>query len=85
MTSNTLCRPTSAPCAIAPAPVARRRNVRSRRAAADHDRGSATEADRVARTLRERQLFARYRSRDELANGGAYGDELAKRRGIWEP
>ena len=67
MTSNTLCIPAVAPSAVAPAPVARRRNGRSRRAAADPERGSATEADRFARTLRERQLFARFRSRGDLA------------------
>jgi RNA polymerase sigma-B factor len=67
MTSNPLRIPASAPWAAAPAPDARRRNVRSRRAAADHDRRSDTEADLVARTLRERRLFARYRSRGDLA------------------
>jgi hypothetical protein len=79
MTSNTRCMPASALWAIAP--VARRRNVRSRCAAPDHDRDGAAEADRVARTLRERQLLAPYRSRDDLAAL----DEVAKRRGIWEP
>jgi RNA polymerase sigma-B factor len=75
MTSTTLCIPARAPRAVAPAAAARRRNVRSRRATAEHDRGSATEADRVARTLRERQLFARYRGRDDPAAR----DELVKR------
>jgi RNA polymerase sigma-B factor len=75
MTSNPLRTPASAPSAVAPAPVARHRNVRSRRAAAEHDRRSATESDRVARTLRERQLFARYRSRGDLAAR----DELVER------
>jgi RNA polymerase sigma-B factor len=75
MTSNTLCIPTSAPWAVAPATVAGHRNVRSRRAAADHDRRSATGADRAARTLRERQLFARYRTRGDLAAR----DELVER------
>jgi RNA polymerase sigma-B factor len=56
MTSNPLSTPASAPRAVAPAPVAPHRDVRSRRAAADHDR-----------TLRERELFARYRGRGELA------------------
>ena len=74
MTSNPLCMPASAPTTVAPAPAARHRDVRSRRAAADQDRRSATEADRVARTLRERLLFARLRgrgdraARDELVN-----------------
>jgi RNA polymerase sigma-B factor len=67
MTSNPLGIPASAPWAVAPDSVAGHRNVRSRRAAADHDRRSATEADRVARTLRERRLFARYRTRGDLA------------------
>src|SRR5262245_49685949 len=75
MTSNTVCIPASAPWAVTPAPVARRRNARSRPAAADHDRGSATEADRFARRLRERQLFARYRGRGDQAAR----DELVKR------
>ena len=67
MTSNPLGNPASAPWAAAPAPVAGYRNVRSRRAAADHDRSEATGADRVARTLQERRLFARYRSRGDRA------------------
>jgi RNA polymerase sigma-B factor len=75
MTSNPLGIPASAPSALAPAPVAGHRNVRSRRAAADHDRRSATEADRLAPTLRERRLFARYRTRGDLAAR----EELVKR------
>src|SRR5947208_14353416 len=75
MTSKPLCIPASAPSALAPATAARHRDVPSRRAAADHDRRSATEADRVARTLRDRQLFDRYRGRGELAAR----DELVKR------
>src|SRR4051812_15160411 len=75
MTSNPLCMPASAPSALAPAPAARHRDVRSRRAAADHDRRSASEADRVARALRERLLFARYRGRGDRAAR----DELVKR------
>jgi DNA-directed RNA polymerase sigma subunit (sigma70/sigma32) len=75
MTSHPLGIPASAPWAEAPAAVAGHRNVRSRRAAADHDRRSATEADRVARTLRDRRLFARYRTRGDLAAR----DELVKR------
>ena len=67
--------PASAPSAVAPATAARHWDVRSRRTAADHDRRSATEADRAARTLRERHLFARYRSRGDLAAR----DELVKR------
>jgi RNA polymerase sigma-B factor len=75
MTSNTLWIPANAPWAVARAPVARHRNARSRRAAADDGRGSATEADRVARALQERRLFARYRGSDDLSAR----DELVKR------
>jgi RNA polymerase sigma-B factor len=67
MASNPLRIPASAPRAPAPATAGRHRDVRSRRAAADHDRRGAMEADRFARTLRERRLFARYRSRDDRA------------------
>jgi RNA polymerase sigma-B factor len=74
MTSNPLAIPASAPWADAPATVAGHRNARPRRAAADHDRRSA-DADRVARTLRERRLFARYRTRGDLAAR----EELVKR------
>ena len=49
--------------------------TRSRRAAPDRDRRSATETGRDARTLRERKLFARYRGRDDLAAR----DELVER------
>ena len=42
------------------------RDVRPRRTARNHDRRSATEGDRLARRLRERQLFARYRGHDDL-------------------
>jgi RNA polymerase sigma-B factor len=75
MPSNPLRTPASTPSAVAPAPGARHRKGRARRAAADPDRRSAREADRVARTLRERQLFAGYRSRGDLAAR----DELVKR------
>ena len=75
MTSNPLVISASAPWAVAPATDAGHRNVRSRRAAANHDRPSATEADRVARTLQERRLFARHRTRGDLAAR----DELVKR------
>jgi RNA polymerase sigma-B factor len=75
MTSNPLGTPASAPGAVAPAPVTRRPKARSRRAAADDERRNATEADLVARALRERQLFARYRSRGDLAAR----EELVKR------
>jgi RNA polymerase sigma-B factor len=57
----------SVPSAAAPATVAPGRDVRSRRAAANRDRGSAAGGDRFARRLRERQLFARYRGRHDLA------------------
>jgi RNA polymerase sigma-B factor len=55
MTSNPFGIPASAPWSVAPA--TRRGSVRSRR----------PEADRFARALRERQLFARYRRRGDLA------------------
>ena len=73
MTSNPLRMSASAPRAVAP--VARHGNLRSRRAAADHDRRTATEADRAARTARERELFTRYRERGDLAAR----DELVER------
>jgi RNA polymerase sigma-B factor len=57
----------SVPWAAAPATVAPGRDVRSRRSAANRDRGGATGDDRFARRLRERQLFARYRGRHDLA------------------
>ena len=74
MTSNPLGIPASAPWQV-PAPAAGNRNARSGRPAADRDRRNATEADRVARTLQERRLFARYRSRGDRAAR----DELVKR------
>ena len=46
--------------------VAPNQDVRPSRAAANHDRRRFTEGDRRARRLRERQLFARYRGRDDL-------------------
>jgi RNA polymerase sigma-B factor len=75
MSSNPVSIPASAPSAIVSATVAPPRNIRSLRAAADHDGRSATEAARFARTLRERRLFARYRSRRDLAAR----DELVER------
>jgi RNA polymerase sigma-B factor len=75
MTPDTRRVPASAPSAVPADTVARRRNLRSRRAVPNHDRGRATEADRAARTLRERRLFARYRGRADLAAR----DELVER------
>src|SRR4051794_13979534 len=75
MTSKTLRSPASAPAAVASAPVARQGRVRSRHAAADHDRRSTTKPDRITRTLQERELFAGYRSRGDLAAR----DELLQR------
>jgi RNA polymerase sigma-B factor len=75
MTSNPRRTPANAPSVAAPAPVAGQRDVRSRRAAAGDDRRSATDADRAARRLRKRQLFARYRSRGDLSAR----DELVER------
>src|SRR5262245_1378405 len=65
----------SAPWGAATTTSARPRNLRSRRAAATRDRTSATDADRVARRLRERQLFSRYRSHGDLEAR----DELVER------
>src|SRR4051812_23796182 len=42
------------------------RDTRPRRASGNHDRRGITEGDRLARRLRERQLFARYRGRNDL-------------------
>ena len=56
----------SLPWAAAPVTVAPSRDGRSLRAARNRDRRNATEADRLARTLRERRLFARYRGRHDL-------------------
>jgi RNA polymerase sigma-B factor len=49
-----------------PVPVAVSTNVRSRRGAVNDRRNGAGD-DRLARTLKERQLFARYRGRDDQA------------------
>ena len=59
----------SAPWPGAPAPVVPNRNVRSRRGAANEKAGRRNGAgdDRLARTLNERRLFARYRERDDQA------------------
>jgi RNA polymerase sigma-B factor len=72
MTSNTLSATAGASCA--PAPAARRREARSRGGAANPDRRNGAGAD-LARTLRERQLFARYRRRHDPAAR----DELVQR------
>jgi RNA polymerase sigma-B factor len=65
-TPNPLSIGASAQWAAARGAVAPSRDVRPRRAAGNHDRGSTTEGDRLARRLRERQLFARYRGRHDL-------------------
>ena len=57
----------SAPWPGAPVPVVPSRNVRSRRGAANDGRLNAAGDDRLARTLYERRLFARYRERDDQA------------------
>ena len=78
MTSNTLSIVASAPWAA----VGPNRSARSRRAAADRNLRNATEPDRLARTLREQQLFARYRSSGDLAARDALVERflpLAKR------
>ena len=48
-------------------PVVPSRNVRSRRGAANDGRRNGAGDDRLARTLSERRLFARYRERDDRA------------------
>jgi RNA polymerase sigma-B factor len=75
MAANPYPIPASAPWADVPAPVGRRGNLRSRPAVANDGRRGATEADRAARTLRERHLFARYRKHGDLAAR----DELVER------
>jgi RNA polymerase sigma-B factor len=57
----------SAPWPGAPVPVVPSRNVRSRRGAANDGRRNGAGDDRLARTLNERRLFARYRERDDRA------------------
>jgi RNA polymerase sigma-B factor len=57
----------SAPWRGAPVPVIPNRNVRSRRGVANDGRRNGAGEDRLARTLDERRLFARYRERDDQA------------------
>jgi len=64
-TPNPLSIGASAQWAAARGAVAASRDVRPRRIAGKHSRRSITEGDRFARRLRERQLFARYRGRDD--------------------
>jgi RNA polymerase sigma-B factor len=66
MTPNPHSIGASAQWADARSAVAASRDVRPRRAAGNHDRRVITEGDRRARSLRERQLFARYRGRGDL-------------------
>jgi RNA polymerase sigma-B factor len=56
----------SAQWAAARSAVAAGRDARPRRASGNHGRRGITEGDRLARRLRERQLFARYRGRNDL-------------------
>jgi RNA polymerase sigma-B factor len=70
MTPNPLSIAANVQWPAAPVHAARSQGVRSRRAAGNHDRGSATGSDRFARRLRERQLFARYRGRHDLTARG---------------
>jgi RNA polymerase sigma-B factor len=65
-TPNPLSIGASAQRAGARGAVTPNRDVRPRRTAGNHDRRSDAEGDRRARRLRERQLFARYRGRDDL-------------------
>ena len=51
----------------APIPVAPSPGVRSRRGAVNDDRRNGAGDDRLARTVEERRLFARYRGRDDQA------------------
>ena len=57
----------SPPWPGAPVPVAPSPEVRSRRGAVNDDRRNGAGDDRLARTLKERRLFARYRGRDDQA------------------
>jgi RNA polymerase sigma-B factor len=57
----------SAPWPGAPAPVVPSRNVRPRRGAVNDGRRNGAGDDRLARTLKEQRLFARYRGRDDQA------------------
>ena len=75
MTPNPLTIGANPPWAAADAPAPQSPGVRPRRAAANRDRRSVTGNDRVARRLRERLLFARYRGRHDLAAR----DELVER------
>jgi RNA polymerase sigma-B factor len=75
MTPNPLTIDASLRWAAANAPDAPSPGVRPRRAAANRDCRSVTGNDRVARRLRERLLFARYRGRHDLAAR----DELVER------
>jgi RNA polymerase sigma-B factor len=61
----------SAPWPGAPDPVVPSRNVRSRRGAANDGRRDGAGDDQLARTLKERRLFARYRERDDQAGRDA--------------
>ena len=75
MKPNPLTIGANPPWAAADAPDPQSPGVRPRRAAANRDRRSVTGNDRVARRLRERLLFARYRGRHDLAAR----DELVER------
>ena len=57
----------SAPWPGTPVAVVPSRNVRSRRGAANDGRRNGAGGGRLARTLSERRLFARYRERDDRA------------------
>jgi len=57
----------SPPWPGASVPVAPSPDVRSRRGAVNDDRRNGAGDDRLARTLKERRLFARYRGRDDQA------------------
>ena len=61
----------SAPWPGAAVPVVSNRNVRSRRGAVSDRRRNGAGEDRLARTLEERRLFARYRERADQATRDA--------------
>jgi RNA polymerase sigma-B factor len=66
----------SAPWPGAAVPVVPDRNVRSRRGAVNDRRRNGAGDDRLARSLEERRLFARYRERDDQAARDALVDRF---------
>ena len=66
----------SPPWPGASVPVAPSPNVRSRRGAVNDDRRNGAGDDQLARTLKERRLFAQYRGRDDQAARDALVDRF---------